>query len=61
MPRLLSEILSTRIMVKQAMKKLSPDQRVLQRVHISSNVCNSEYVKDSNDVCMDHNLVNHMM
>jgi DNA polymerase zeta len=31
-PRLLSEILSTRIMVKQAMKKLTPDQRVLQRV-----------------------------
>ncbi|CAK9870824.1 unnamed protein product [Sphagnum jensenii] len=32
LPRLLREILSTRIMVKQAMKKLSPKQRVLQRV-----------------------------
>ena len=31
-PRLLSEILSTRIMVKQAMKKLTSDQKVLQRV-----------------------------
>lgn len=32
LPRLLEEILSTRIMVKQAMKKLSPSQQVLQRV-----------------------------
>ncbi|KAJ7547009.1 hypothetical protein O6H91_08G065000 [Diphasiastrum complanatum] len=32
LPRLLEEILSTRIMVKQAMKKLSSSQRVMQRV-----------------------------
>ncbi|KAH9328748.1 hypothetical protein KI387_000856, partial [Taxus chinensis] len=32
LPRLLQEILSTRIMVKNAMKKLQPTQRVLQRV-----------------------------
>ncbi|CAM6089940.1 unnamed protein product [Calypogeia fissa] len=32
LPRLLQEILSTRIMVKKAMKQLSPDQKVLQRV-----------------------------
>ncbi|GFP93756.1 DNA polymerase zeta catalytic subunit [Phtheirospermum japonicum] len=32
LPRLLEEILSTRIMVKQAMKKLGPSQRVLHRV-----------------------------
>ncbi|XP_060966824.1 DNA polymerase zeta catalytic subunit isoform X2 [Cannabis sativa] len=32
LPRLLEEILSTRIMVKQAMKKLSPSQQVLQRI-----------------------------
>jgi DNA polymerase zeta len=32
LPRLLEEILSTRIMVKQAMKKLSPSEQVLQRV-----------------------------
>uniref|UniRef100_A0A7I4D3U3 DNA polymerase zeta catalytic subunit n=1 Tax=Physcomitrium patens TaxID=3218 RepID=A0A7I4D3U3_PHYPA len=31
-PRLLSEILSTRIMVKQAMKNLAVDQKVLKRV-----------------------------
>ncbi|PNT74600.1 hypothetical protein BRADI_1g18510v3 [Brachypodium distachyon] len=31
-PRLLEEILSTRIMVKQAMKKLSPSQKVLQKI-----------------------------
>ncbi|ONM41161.1 hypothetical protein ZEAMMB73_Zm00001d044437 [Zea mays] len=31
LPRLLEEILSTRIMVKQAMKKLSPSQQVLHR------------------------------
>lgn len=34
LPRLLEEILSTRIMVKQAMKKLSPSQQVLHRVCI---------------------------
>ncbi|XP_040381696.1 DNA polymerase zeta catalytic subunit isoform X2 [Oryza brachyantha] len=32
LPRLLEEILSTRIMVKQAMKKLSASQKVLQRI-----------------------------
>ncbi|XP_042518598.1 DNA polymerase zeta catalytic subunit [Macadamia integrifolia] len=32
LPRLLEEILSTRIMVKQAMKKLTPSQRVLFRI-----------------------------
>ncbi|KAJ7973360.1 DNA polymerase [Quillaja saponaria] len=32
LPRLLEEILSTRIMVKQAMKKLTPSQKVLQRI-----------------------------
>ncbi|KAL0284819.1 UNVERIFIED_CONTAM: DNA polymerase zeta catalytic subunit [Sesamum angustifolium] len=32
LPRLLEEILSTRIMVKQAMKKLSPSQLVLHRI-----------------------------
>lgn len=32
LPRLLQELLSTRIMVKNTMKKLTPDQRVLQRV-----------------------------
>ncbi|GAU11517.1 hypothetical protein TSUD_345070 [Trifolium subterraneum] len=32
LPRLLEEILSTRIMVKQAMKKLSPSEQVLQRI-----------------------------
>lgn len=32
LPRLLDEILSTRIMVKQAMKKLSPSEKVLHRV-----------------------------
>ncbi|KAJ4968098.1 hypothetical protein NE237_014799 [Protea cynaroides] len=32
LPRLLEEILSTRIMVKQAMKKLMPSQRVLYRI-----------------------------
>ncbi|KAJ4753536.1 DNA polymerase [Rhynchospora pubera] len=33
LPRLLQEILSTRIMVKQAMKKLSSSQQVLQRIY----------------------------
>ena len=32
LPRLLEDILSTRIMVKQAMEKLSPSQQVLQRI-----------------------------
>uniref|UniRef100_A0A0D9X2Q2 DNA polymerase n=1 Tax=Leersia perrieri TaxID=77586 RepID=A0A0D9X2Q2_9ORYZ len=32
LPRLLEEILSTRIMVKQAMKKLSASQKVLERI-----------------------------
>lgn len=32
LPRLLEEILSTRIMVKQAMKKLHPSQKILQRI-----------------------------
>ncbi|KAI8527302.1 hypothetical protein RHMOL_Rhmol12G0065400 [Rhododendron molle] len=32
LPRLLEEILSTRIMVKQAMKKLAPSQQVLHRI-----------------------------
>lgn len=32
LPRLLEEILSTRIMVKQAMKKLAPSQKVLYRI-----------------------------
>ncbi|KAI4349976.1 hypothetical protein L6164_010509 [Bauhinia variegata] len=32
LPRLLEEILSTRIMVKQAMKKLAPSEQVLQRI-----------------------------
>ncbi|CBI36804.3 unnamed protein product, partial [Vitis vinifera] len=32
LPRLLEEILSTRIMVKKAMKKLVPSQQVLQRI-----------------------------
>lgn len=32
LPRLLEEILSTRIMVKQAMKKLAPSERVRERV-----------------------------
>ncbi|XP_058083823.1 DNA polymerase zeta catalytic subunit isoform X2 [Magnolia sinica] len=32
LPRLLEEILSTRIMVKKAMKKLAPSQRVLHRI-----------------------------
>ena len=36
LPRLLEEILSTRIMVKQAMKKLSPTQQVLHRVSACS-------------------------
>ncbi|GAB2211577.1 hypothetical protein Drorol1_Dr00024896 [Drosera rotundifolia] len=31
-PRLLEEILSTRIMVKQAMKRLAPSQQILQRI-----------------------------
>ncbi|XVE98944.1 hypothetical protein REPUB_Repub03eG0152800 [Reevesia pubescens] len=34
LPRLLEEILSTRIMVKQAMKKLTPPQQVLQRLEV---------------------------
>lgn len=33
LPRLLEEILSTRIMVKQAMKRLLPSQQVLQRIY----------------------------
>ncbi|KAJ8511067.1 hypothetical protein OPV22_001501 [Ensete ventricosum] len=33
LPRLLEEILSTRIMVKQAMKKLKPPQQVLERIY----------------------------
>lgn len=33
LPRLLEEILSTRIMVKEAMKKLMPSERVLHRIH----------------------------
>ncbi|KAI3694970.1 hypothetical protein L1987_77956 [Smallanthus sonchifolius] len=33
LPRLLDEILSTRIMVKQAMKKLSPSDKVLHRIY----------------------------
>jgi DNA polymerase elongation subunit (family B) len=37
LPRLLEEILSTRITVKQAMKKLGPSQQVLKRVFTSSN------------------------
>lgn len=32
LPRLLEEILSTRIMVKQAMKKLAPSERIRKRV-----------------------------
>ncbi|KAL2345686.1 hypothetical protein Fmac_006971 [Flemingia macrophylla] len=32
LPRLLDEILTTRIMVKQAMKKLAPSEQVLQRI-----------------------------
>ncbi|KAM7469431.1 hypothetical protein LguiA_007614 [Lonicera macranthoides] len=32
LPRLLDEILSTRIMVKKAMKKLAPSQKVLSRL-----------------------------
>ncbi|KAG8099150.1 hypothetical protein GUJ93_ZPchr0013g35749 [Zizania palustris] len=32
LPRLLEEILSTRIMVKEAIKKLAPSQKVLQRI-----------------------------
>ncbi|XP_054790438.1 DNA polymerase zeta catalytic subunit isoform X2 [Prosopis cineraria] len=32
LPHLLEEILSTRVMVKQAMKKLAPSQQVLQRI-----------------------------
>ncbi|XP_057720677.1 DNA polymerase zeta catalytic subunit isoform X1 [Arachis stenosperma] len=32
LPRLLEEILSTRIMVKQAIKKLAPSEQVLQRI-----------------------------
>lgn len=32
LPRLLEEILSTRIMVKQAIKKLAPSQQILHRV-----------------------------
>ncbi|GAB4855556.1 hypothetical protein Ancab_024175 [Ancistrocladus abbreviatus] len=32
LPRLLEEILSTRIMVKQAMKKLAPSQQILHRI-----------------------------
>lgn len=41
LPRLLDEILSTRIMVKQAMKKLSSSQQVLHRVRcvIEYKVC----------------------
>jgi hypothetical protein len=35
LPRLLQEILSTRLMVKQAMQKLCPSQQVLQRVNYS--------------------------
>ena len=42
LPRLLEEILSTRIMVKQAMKKLSPSQKVLHRVW-NKNLYNSVY------------------
>lgn len=42
LPRLLEEILSTRIMVKQAMKKLSPSQKVLDRVW-NKNLYNSVY------------------
>lgn len=38
-PRLLSEILSTRIMVKQAMKNLAVDQKVLKRVRCRSVSC----------------------
>ena len=34
LPRLLEEILLTRIMVKQEMKKLAPSQKVLQRVRL---------------------------
>ncbi|XP_027107695.1 DNA polymerase zeta catalytic subunit isoform X2 [Coffea arabica] len=33
LPRLLEEILSTRIMVKKAMKKLAPSQQVLHRIY----------------------------
>ncbi|XP_022897924.1 DNA polymerase zeta catalytic subunit isoform X3 [Olea europaea var. sylvestris] len=33
LPRLMEEILSTRIMVKQAMKKLAPSQKVLHRIY----------------------------
>ncbi|XP_071725509.1 DNA polymerase zeta catalytic subunit [Rutidosis leptorrhynchoides] len=33
LPRLLDEILSTRIMVKQAIKKLSPSEKVLHRIY----------------------------
>ncbi|URD83626.1 DNA polymerase [Musa troglodytarum] len=33
LPRLLEEILSTRIMVKQAMKKFKPSQQVLERIY----------------------------
>ena len=32
LPRLLTEILDTRVMVKEAMKRAAPGQRVLQRV-----------------------------
>lgn len=32
LPHLLEEILSTRIMVKQAMKKLAPSEQILHRV-----------------------------
>ncbi|KAL0005944.1 hypothetical protein SO802_013505 [Lithocarpus litseifolius] len=35
MPHLLEEILSTRIMVKQAMKRLSPSQKILHRIFIA--------------------------
>lgn len=34
LPRLLDEILSTRIMVKKAMKKLSSKEKVRQRVSV---------------------------
>lgn len=42
LPRLLEEILSTRIMVKKAMKKLAPSQKVLQRVCYASKLPQSD-------------------
>ncbi|KAE9459027.1 hypothetical protein C3L33_09073, partial [Rhododendron williamsianum] len=45
LPRLLEEILSTRIMVKQAMKKLAPSQQVLHR---ASSCVIRDTVKDAN-------------